>query len=72
MLLLPRPSACSLRTPSPFLRLKSFRLFSRSVPSMDQLKHKMAGLTPFAKKHKVTVIGSGNWYVRAAAILTFY
>ncbi|KIW17439.1 hypothetical protein PV08_04633 [Exophiala spinifera] len=28
---------------------------------MDGLRAKMSALTPFAKKHKVTVIGSGNW-----------
>ncbi|KAJ4506456.1 glycerol-3-phosphate dehydrogenase [Exophiala dermatitidis] len=28
---------------------------------MDGVRAKMSSLTPFAKKHKVTVIGSGNW-----------
>ncbi|EXJ96437.1 hypothetical protein A1O1_01563 [Capronia coronata CBS 617.96] len=28
---------------------------------MDGLRAKMSSLTPFTKKHKVTVIGSGNW-----------
>jgi hypothetical protein len=29
---------------------------------MDGLRAKMSALTPFQKKHKVTVVGSGNWY----------
>ncbi|KIX00190.1 uncharacterized protein Z518_10328 [Rhinocladiella mackenziei CBS 650.93] len=28
---------------------------------MDGLRIKMSGLTPYVRKHKVTVIGSGNW-----------
>lgn len=28
---------------------------------MEGFRAKMSGLTPYAKKHKVTVIGSGNW-----------
>ncbi|EXJ64855.1 glycerol-3-phosphate dehydrogenase [NAD+] [Cladophialophora yegresii CBS 114405] len=28
---------------------------------MDSLRAKMSGLTPYQKKHKVTVVGSGNW-----------
>ena len=35
---------------------------SPSPPTMDSLGSKMMLLTPFPKKHKVTVVGSGNWY----------
>lgn len=29
---------------------------------MDGLRAKISALTPYAKKHKVTIVGSGNWY----------
>jgi hypothetical protein len=42
------------------IRLQQYSL-SRYFSNMDTIRHKMSALTPFAKKHKVTVIGSGNW-----------
>jgi hypothetical protein len=29
--------------------------------TMDGLRAKISALTPYQKKHKVTVVGSGNW-----------
>ena len=40
--------------------LKAFRLLLHPT-KMDVLRNKMASLAPHAKKHKVTVVGSGNW-----------
>lgn len=41
--------------------LKAFRL-SLYPSKMDVLRTKMSSLAPHGKKHKVTVVGSGNWY----------
>lgn len=52
-----------------FSRLSVSRILLPSLPNltrpgkMDGLRAKMSALTPYAKKHKVTVIGSGNWLV---------
>jgi hypothetical protein len=56
------PSRASL-----FLRFSRLSVpvhrFSKPTPivTMDTLRAKMSALTPYQKKHKVTVIGSGNW-----------
>ena len=52
------------RSPTPFklLRLRPRPSSHFSHPNMDSLKAKMTSLTPFQRKHKVTVVGSGNWY----------
>ncbi|KIV95073.1 hypothetical protein PV10_02772 [Exophiala mesophila] len=50
-----------------FSILTAFRRPTTSLPfitsptRMDHVGAKMSSLTPFGKKHKVTVIGSGNW-----------
>ncbi len=51
----------SSHTVTSFTRLHSTSLHPRDLHNMDALRQKMSFLTPFAKKHKVTIIGSGNW-----------
>jgi hypothetical protein len=36
---------------------------SRDLPKMDTLRAKMSSLAPHGKRHKVTIVGSGNWCV---------
>jgi hypothetical protein len=70
----------------PYLRRESFLPFmpvssattSQAVRRLAQTSShiapppaaKMATLGAYSKKHKVTVIGSGNWYVSPREVLT--
>lgn len=45
------------------VRRRSSPRLPQDFRKMDTLRQKMSSLTPFAKKHKVTIVGSGNWWV---------
>ncbi|KAI1622334.1 glycerol-3-phosphate dehydrogenase [Exophiala viscosa] len=52
-----RPSTLSI----PLWSRACLHQTTQPTASMDAVRAKMSALTPFAKKHKVTIIGSGNW-----------
>jgi hypothetical protein len=58
------PRLTTFRSPAFTFPLPSYNL---CLPNMDGITRKlqMSTLTPFARKHKVCVIGSGNWYVES-------
>src|SRR2546429_9519378 len=51
-------------------RLRPRQPFHPSWSKMDSLRVKMSSLTPFQRKHMVTVVGSGNWYKGIHTIIT--
>lgn len=56
---------CGSRVSS-FLRisqLNPLHRYSSSYSPLNTTAGKMASLGGYEKKHKVTIVGSGNWYV---------
>lgn len=45
-------------------RLYGYSSSSSSYSTLNTTTGKMASLGGYEKKHKVTIVGSGNWYVR--------
>lgn len=55
---------CGSRVGS-FLRISQLNFLHRysSYSPLNTTASKMASLGGYEKKHKVTIVGSGNWYV---------
>jgi glycerol-3-phosphate dehydrogenase (NAD+) len=55
---------CGFRSGSYLRNLQLSRFYRSNYSTLNTTTGKMAFLGGHEKKHKVTIVGSGNWYVR--------